>query len=97
MIMVSLKKDEYVTKSMLQEAVDAILHGVDILINNLGNGLKKEMDLRFKKVDRQFEEIKTETSFIKQDIRDLRIDTPSLKEFNTLKETVDTHLSNHPN
>ena len=76
---------DLVTRSMLNDAVDAILKGVDKLFG----GLKTEMNRRFDKVE-------TDITFIKRDIRDIKAelsDTPSRREFNELKTKVDRY---HP-
>ena len=80
------KESEFVTKTMLQEAVDAILDGM----NNLAEDIKKEINLRF-------EENSAEHADIKHQISDLKYDTPSMKEFNDLKTKVDKNLANNPN
>jgi len=74
-----------VTKSMLNDAVDVILRGMDKLFN----GLKTEMNKRFDSVE-------SDITFIKRDIRDIKVelsDTPSRREFNGLKTRVDKY---HP-
>jgi len=70
---------------MLDEAVDAILKGVDALFRQF----KGEVDKRFDKVE-------SEINFVKTDVRDIKADlsnTPSRKEFNELKTKVDRY---HP-
>ena len=79
------KNNPLVTKSMLDEAVDAILKGVDALFRQF----KGEVDKRFDKVE-------SEINFVKTDVRDIKADlsnTPSRKEFNELKTKVDRY---HP-
>ena len=76
---------DLVTKSMLDDAVDVILKGMDKLFG----GLKTEMNKRFDRVE-------TDITFIKRDTRDIKAelsDTPSRREFKDLKTRVDTY---HP-
>lgn len=80
------KNDPYVTKSMLDEAVDALLKGMD----NLFLRFKTELKTKLKE---ELEPIKAVTTFIKRDIRDIRADlsnTPTKREFNELKTKVET-------
>ncbi len=76
-------RNKPVNKGMLDEAVKAILEGMDRLFG----GLKTEMSA-------EFEKIKADITFIKRDINDIKADlsdTPSRREFNELKSKVDKH------
>lgn len=91
------KKQDFVTKTMLDEAVDTILKGVDGLIKQLRIDLKKEMRVEFRKELRdELEPIRADVTFIKDDIRGIKADlsdTPSRRQFNQLKARVDKY---HP-
>ena len=68
----------------LSEAVDAVLKGMD------------NMFVEQKKVFASKEDLKRETSFVRQDINDLRAEiatSPTRKEFNTLRKRVDHYLA----
>ena len=53
--------NEPVTRGMLNDAVEAVLKGVDQLMN----GLKGEMISRFKKVDDRLDKLEVELSCLK--------------------------------
>lgn len=77
-------KDELVTRGMLDQAVEAILKGMD----NLARSLRSEFKGLLKE---EIEPVKTDTTFIKRDIRDIKAelsDTPSRREFNELKSEI---------
>lgn len=71
-----------VTNEMLQQAVDAIIAGVE----NMMKDLRREMNVRF-------EEVKSGQRDIKRRIKDVQLDAPSRKEFGKLKNRVDKY---HP-
>ena len=81
--------NEPVTREMLNDAVDAILNGVDKLVI----GLRAEMKLGFKKLDVKIDytknELIDEIDGLKADLSD----TPTKKEFEGLKRRVYKH---HP-
>ena len=82
------KDKEYVTKTMLGEAVDAILNGM----NNMVEGLKSEMNSQFDKVENRLGKVEVELSYVKDEINGLKADlstTPSRQEFEELKTQVD--------
>ena len=71
----------YVTNESLKEAlsdvVEIILEGMDKLFGELKNDIH---------------EINNDTTNIKRQINDLKVDTPTQKEFNELKDKVDKYL-----
>ncbi len=71
------KKREYVTIQMLNEAVDAILHGIERMFQEQN-----------KMLDKRFTKIEAELSFVKNDVKDLKNDTPTRSEFERLKKQV---------
>jgi uncharacterized coiled-coil DUF342 family protein len=84
--------NEPVTKGMLDEAVSAILQGMDKMFGNL----REEMGERFVKVEEEIRGVKVELSHVKDEIKGLKANlsvTPSRKEFEQLKTRVDKH---HP-
>lgn len=84
--------EKFVTETMLQEAVEAILKGMD----NLFDRFKDEVSKRFGEVDKRFDKLESEITFIKRDISDIKADlsdTPSRGEFNQLKVRIDKY---HP-
>ena len=92
LVMKKADPNEPVTRRMLDQAVDAILKGMD----NIVGDLKGEMNLRFKAVDDRLDNLKSGQRFLKDDIRGLKVelsDTPSRREFEDLKSRVDKH---HP-
>ena len=83
-----------VTKVMLDQAVDAILAGMDKVAGNLKNEFKNELDPLKKDIGA----IKADVKFINRDIEDIKAelsDTPSRREFTDLKDKVDEHLQYH--
>jgi len=86
--MVKDSNKDLVTKSMLNDAVDTILKGIDNLLNKLNIHLDKMED--------GLDGVETNITFIKRDVRDIKAelsDTPSRREFNSLKTRVDRY---HP-
>ena len=89
--------NEPVTRGMLDEAVNALLKGMDNLYERFKgemNNLKNEMNIRFGKVEEEIHSVKVELSHVKDDINGLKADlsdTPSRREFEKLKEKVDEH------
>jgi hypothetical protein len=84
--------NEPVTKGMLDDAVTAILQGMDKMFVKL----QGEMVERFGKVEEEICGVKVELSHVKDEIKGLKADlsvTPSRKEFEQLKTRVDKH---HP-
>ncbi len=77
-------KKSLVTEKTLNEAVDAILQGVEGMFKEQNQSLGKN----FGNIEKRFTKIETELSFIKNDIKDLKNDTPSIAEFNKLKSLV---------
>ena len=67
-----------VTRGVLDEAVEAILSG---------------MQRMFSKQDKRFDKLEAGQKDMQRQINDLKYDTPSQKEFNTLKSRVDNY---HP-
>ena len=83
-----------VTKGMLDQAVDAILAGMDKVAGSLKNEFKNEMD----PLKKDISAIKADVKFINRDIEDIKAelsDTPSRRELNNLKDKVDDHLQYH--
>lgn len=74
-----------VTLGLLHEAVDAILQGMDRMIN----GLKGEMNERFDKLE---EKMDYSDGVSQHQISDLKYDTPTQKEFDELKGRVDSFI-----
>lgn len=88
--------NEPVTRGMLDEAVSAILAGMDNLYERFKgevDSFKSEMNTRFESMDAKIDQSKNE---LKDDINGLKADlstTPSRREFDDLKKRVDKH---HP-
>jgi archaellum component FlaC len=85
--------NEPVTVATLNEAVDAILEGMEKMVG----GVRGEMNERFDKVDNRLQGVETEVRFVKDDINGLKADlstTPSRREFEELKTKVNKVLSN---
>ncbi|OGM20922.1 hypothetical protein A2714_00330 [Candidatus Woesebacteria bacterium RIFCSPHIGHO2_01_FULL_38_9] len=88
------KKDPFVTKSMLDQAVDAILEGISRLVEDTKKELRGEIrDVKVELGDFK-SEVRTELRYVKDEIRGLTVelsDAPSKKEFNELKRRVDKY------
>jgi archaellum component FlaC len=85
--------NEPVTVGTLNEAVDAILEGIEKMVG----GVRGEMNERFDKVDNRLQGVETEVRFVKDEINGLKADlstTPSRGEFEELKTKVNKVLSN---
>lgn len=67
-----------VSKKMLDEAVEAILNGMEIM---------------FSKQEKRFDKLEAGQKDLQHQISDLKFDTPTQMEFNTLKSKVDKY---HP-
>ena len=94
--------NEPITRSMIDEAIDAILEGVGSMFKNLqgrADGMDKRfdgMDRRFDKIDGNITKLESGQGHLAEKIKDLRADlsdTPSRREFQQLKSKVDRH---HP-
>ena len=76
-----LNPKSFVTNESLKEAlsdvVELILEGMDKIYRELKNDIH---------------EIKNDTTNIKRQLNDLKVDTPTQKEFNELKEKVDKFI-----
>lgn len=75
--------EKFVFKTV-QEASDSILSGMDKMFSNL-----KEM------IGKNHEEMLSELSHINHQVSDLKHDTPTIKEFNKLRNDLDGHVINH--
>ena len=74
-----------VTKKMLDQAVDAILKGVERMFDKQN----KRIDRRFKRVDQRFDRLETDVRDIRRRVIDLEVDIPTRKAFDDLKTRVD--------
>jgi len=88
-------KDEVVTKSMLDEAVEAILVGVGKLIEQVKNELRMEISSLRNELKTEISDTRSELengiSFLKDEINGLKAEfstTPSRKEFEEVKRRV---------
>lgn len=93
--MTKLDPNEPVTRSMLDEAIDAILEGVGSMFKDL-RGRLEGMDKRCDKVDRRLDTLEVGQSYLKDQINGLKADlsdTPSRRQFEKLKARVDKY---HP-
>lgn len=91
-IMSNIDPETLVTNKKLDEAVDAILKGMDNMINNF----KSEVKNRFDKVDDRFDKIDADISFVKDDIKGLTAELSgnvSGKDFEKLKSKVDKYIT----
>ena len=82
----------YVTKEMLDKAVEVILEGVDKLFG----GLRGEMTALRREMNERFDKVEVELSHVKDTVRGLKVDlfdTPTRRDFEELKARVDKH---HP-
>jgi len=81
-----------VVRKDLDEAVYAILTGMDNMFKDADNPMNKRLD----KVESDIGEIKNDIRYIKDDINGIKADlstTVSLGKFNELKAKVDKSLS----
>jgi len=99
-------KEKTVTKGMLDEALDevvqTILTGMDNLFQKHEerfNGIDKKfegIDKRFDGIDKRLDKIEADVYFMKQDVKDIKeelADTPTRREFKSLKLKVDSLAS----
>lgn len=91
--------NEPVTRGMLNEAVDAILKGMDKIAKELKSeieGVRSELKGTRNELKGEMQELKVEVRYLKDDMNGLKAefsDTPSRREFNELKARVDKY---HP-
>lgn len=91
---VSKGKDQPVTKGMLDEAVDAIVSGMDNIVKELR---QEHVEIREEIADLR-SEMRSGYSHLKDEIRGLKADladTPSRREFEELKAKVERHHPTH--
>ena len=88
--------NEPVTRGMLDEAVQAILEGMDGMVE----GFRNEVNQHFEKVDNRFDNLGAKIDLTRKEFKDeidgLKADlsdTPSRREYQELKARVDKH---HP-
>ncbi len=87
MTMAGQDPNEPVTRGMLDEAVSALLNGMDNLYQRFRNEIAP--------LTKDVSSIQTDVTFIKRDIHDIKADlsdTPSRREFNKLKDKVEDHI-----
>lgn len=90
--MTKVDPNELVTRGMLDEAVDAILKGIDKLISNL----RGEMKSGFERVNERLEKLEVGQMFLKDEVQGLKADlsnVPSRRQFEKLKSRVDKYRS----
>ena len=80
---------ELVNREMLDDAVKTILHDMDKLFGNL----RGEINSKFTKVDERFDKLEAGQKDLQRQVNDLKYDTPTQKDFDTLKSKVDKY---HP-
>ena len=92
--MAKIDPNQPITRKILDEAVEAILNGVDRLVN----GLRAEVKSGFAKVDERFVSLDAKIDQTKYELTDeidgLKADlsdTPRRKEFEVLKRRVNKH------
>jgi hypothetical protein len=85
------KKDDYVTNKKLEEAVDAILTGVEEMVNGSKNDLKNELKVEIEKNRNEIEKNRKEIRENRRQISGLKHDTLTRKEFEELKGKVDRY------
>ena len=81
-----------VTVKMLNEAVDAILRGVERMFD-LQDKRIDGMDKRIWGMDTRLARVETDVRDVRRRMIDHEVDTPTRKEFSDLKARVDKH---HP-
>jgi len=99
LLMAKRNPNALVTLKMLNEAVDAILRGVERMFD-LQDKRIDGMDKRIGGMDKRIGGMDTRLARVETDVRDVRrrmidheVDTPTRKEFSELKARVDKH---HP-
>ena len=88
-IMKKTDPKEPVSKGVLDDAVEAFLNGVERMFGNL----RGEMNTKFVKVDEKFDKLEAGQKDLQRQISDLKYDTLTQKDFDTLKSKVDKY---HP-
>ena len=92
--------NEPVTVATLNEAVDAILEGMEKMVGGVGGEMNErfdKVDHRLQSVENRLQSVETEVRFVKDEINGLKADlstTPSRGEFEELKTKVNKVLSN---
>lgn len=86
---VSKLRKKVVNFGMLSDATDTVLTGVQKMFDNL----RVELTTSFGSVNKRFEKLEDKVDFVHADLKhqisDLKYDTPSLKDFESLKKRVD--------
>ena len=82
------KKEDVVTNKKLEEAVDAILGGVEEMVSSSKNDLKKELKVEIEKNRNEIAKNRKEIRENRRQISGLKHDTPTRKEFDELSEKV---------
>ena len=85
-------RDEPVTKGMLDEAVEAILNGMNKMFSERDKRLDKN-DNRLDSIDKRLERLEAGQKMLRRQVSDLKYDTPTRNEFDELKARVDKY---HP-
>ena len=84
--------NELVTRKMLDEFVEAILGGIDGLINTLRRELREEMRSGFKKVDGRLNKLDVGQAHLKDQMDGLKADlstTATKKDVDYLEERIE--------
>jgi len=96
------KKDpsEPVRLGVLNEAVDAILEGMEKMVGGVRGEMvcfRNEVNGRLDRVENRLQSVETEVRYVKDEIHGLKADlstTPSRRELEELKTKVNKALSN---
>lgn len=85
------KKDPkaFVTNESLDDAVGTILRGMDNMFENITT--KDDLATTEKRLSKRLDKVESDIYFVGQDIKDIKSDlsdTPTLRQFNTLKAKV---------
>ncbi|KAA3642034.1 MAG: hypothetical protein DWQ07_25910 [Chloroflexi bacterium] len=91
--------DKPITRKDLSQFSDAILNGVEVMVTKVSDDLRGEIaqvrDELKEEISGVRNELSTGLKNVEREINDLKVDTPTRKEFDDLRERVDRfHPSN---
>lgn len=86
---IKITRNTPVNFGMLSDAMDTLLNGMQRMFDDQNLGLNNN----FKNINERFDKVETDIRYVhdslKKEIDELKYDTPTLKQFNQLKDRVD--------
>ena len=93
--MTKVDPNETVNRGMLDEAVDALLKGMDNLFDRFKEELNSKVNSLEERLRGEIHGVKIELSHVRDEVKGLKADlsiTPSRRELEILKKKVDKHI-----